>query len=169
MGMREYVSEAVVLAKMPSNHNDARYSIFTKRFGKMVAKGVSARKITSKLAGHLEPGTLARVRLIERGGLTVVDALKERRIGISLSDLNFLSRLLAENEPEPFVWDLLEQDRFSWDATLQALGWDSHYARCVVCGTTPVAGFSVVRQEFFCARCTAKMFKNEMIMLGFGQ
>jgi recombinational DNA repair protein (RecF pathway) len=165
MYMREYVSEAVVLAKMPSNHIDARYSIFTKRFGKMVAKGVSARKITSKLAGHLEPGTFARVRLIEKGGLLVVDALKERRADISLSNLNFLSRLLAENEPEPLIWDILEQGRFDWSTALQTLGWDPRDAACALCGTPPVIGFSIARQEFFCARCSSRMPRNEMVSL----
>ena len=165
MHMREYLSEAVVLAKMPSNHIDARYSIFTKRYGKMVAKGVSARKITSKLAGHLEPGMFARVRLIERGGLTVVDALKDRRADISLANLHFLSRLLAENEPEPLVWDILEQGKFDWKAVLQVVGWDPRHAACALCGATPISGFSVARQEFFCTRCLGRASRSEMISL----
>ncbi|MEK7212689.1 MAG: recombination protein O N-terminal domain-containing protein, partial [Patescibacteria group bacterium] len=51
--MQEYLSEAVVLDAVPNGDLDLRVHLFTKKFGKLTAKVKSARKITSKLAGHL--------------------------------------------------------------------------------------------------------------------
>ena len=80
INMQEYVTRAVVLDKETrGGHADARYSFFTERFGKVRAKATSSRKIVSKLAGHLEPGTLSAVRIIEQHGTRVVDALTTAR------------------------------------------------------------------------------------------
>lgn len=157
--MQEYISDAIVLAKKPAHGLDTRYSIFTKRFGKMVARATSARKITSKLAGHLEPGTFARVRLIETHGLQVVDALKNSfgAQKTSFTDLSFLDRLLAEGEPEPFIWSLIERGQFDWEKALTALGWSPEEASCSICNRNPVVAFLPMRQDFFCARCITKL------------
>jgi len=78
--MQEYVTEAVVLDTVPSAELDVRVSLFTKKFGKLVARAKSVKKITSKLAGHLEPGNIIKIRLVEKKGLQLVDALKEREV-----------------------------------------------------------------------------------------
>ncbi|MDO8574288.1 MAG: recombination protein O N-terminal domain-containing protein, partial [bacterium] len=88
-----YFNEAIVLDREPSGETDNRFSIYAKGFGKIVARGKSTRKITSKLSGHLEPGNLVKVRLIEKNGLQVVDALKSGKLGIRSADLHFLNRL----------------------------------------------------------------------------
>jgi DNA repair protein RecO (recombination protein O) len=183
--MREYISEALILDKRESGHQDARYAIFTKKFGKMTAKAKSARKVASKLAGHLEPGTVARVRLIEKNGLQVVDALREGSIlaGMeskpiqpssggeeesvrpALHDLSLLGRLLAEAEPEPFIWAMVQQGKFDWRSVVSSLGWDPGEAACSVCRASPVAGFSVACQDFFCARCAASIPRAELIVV----
>ena len=83
--MQEYVTDALVLKKEPLRDFDARYFFFTKKFGKMKGRATSARKITSKLAGHLEPGTLVTARFVERnggngnGGVQIADALMTRQ------------------------------------------------------------------------------------------
>src|SRR5271167_182762 len=106
--MQEYVTRAVVLDKEArGGHADARYSFFTERYGKIAARAKSSRKIVSKLAGHLEPGTLAAVRIIEQHGAQVVDALKFARAGISMPDLAALNRLLGEWEPDAELWQEL--------------------------------------------------------------
>src|SRR3989344_9497714 len=98
--MQEYVSEAVVLDKMSQGDLDNRFFLFTKRFGKLVAKAKSGRKITSKLSPHLEPGNVSFVRLIEKNGLQVGDALKAARIGAEPAQLAALNSLLSESEPD---------------------------------------------------------------------
>ena len=170
--MREYIDEAIILNKRASGHQDARYSIFTKRFGKMTAKATSSRKITSKLAGHLEPGTIAHVRLIEQHGLQVVDALRQDSVlgtpaanGRSLANLALLDRLLAESEPEVAIWALARQATFHWPAILRTLGWDPAEAICSMCGAHPVAGFSIARQDFFCGRCVMRLPITDRLIL----
>jgi len=182
--MQEYVTRALVLDKQTrGGHADARYSFFTERHGKIAARAVSSRKITSKLAGHLEPGTLAAVRIIETHGAQVVDALKFGRANISLTNLAALNRLLGEWEPDKELWQELVRvamsgdatasdattsgmaaQKFSWPNTLAILGWDPHSAVCARCNkvlydaNTPSRPryFHLPRQEFFCTQCAAQ-------------
>ncbi len=162
--MQEYISEAVVLHKETVREHDARYSIFTKRFGKVVGKATSTRKITSKLAGHLEPGTLSRVRFVEKGGTQVVDALKGGVVAAAFPDLRLLNGLLHEGEPDRALWEALTQDVFSWRSVLRILGWDPEGAACEHCAKR-ATHFYIPRQEFFCVSCASKMRPNELILL----
>ena len=178
--MQEYVTDAVVLKKEPLRDFDARYAFFTKRFGKIVGKATSSRKITSKLAGHLEPGTLATVRFVERhggggngsagGGASVIpqiaDSLKRGTIVATVTNLHFLSALLLEWEPDQALWEELAAEKFSWPNVLRILGWDPTGATCSGCGKRgAMAAFSVKKQEFFCATCASKVNRNELVLL----
>lgn len=155
--MQEYVTAAVSLRKYPQGDLDGRYTLFTERFGRMTGKAKSSRKITSKLAPHLEPGTVLRVRFIEAHGTQIVDALKEGRTAISLLDLQFLSMLLPEGQPEPEIWRLVSEGGFSWKDVLAVLGWDPEDALCASCGTRKGMHFYMPRQEFFCDGCIRKL------------
>lgn len=193
--MREYVTEAIVLHKEPVRDLDARYSFFTKKFGKVVGKATSSRKITSKLAGHLEPGTVATVRFVERsgsngagasGGISngtqIVDALKHDKLAASPVDLRLLAAILAEGEWDEALWEELVRGAaharvhegggaapgFSWVAVLALLGWNPRHAACERCGKK-VAAFSIARQQFFCAGCALKIAPDELILLGNAQ
>jgi recombinational DNA repair protein (RecF pathway) len=163
--MQEYVSEAIVLKKQPLGDCDFRYSIFTRRFGKMVAKAKSARKITSKLAGHLEPGSVIRTRLIEKNGLQIIDALKERRLSVALSDLSFLSDILSEGEAEPELWERCAAGDFSRREIFRVLGWNPEYAECATCASPEVFAFHIPSQEFFCRRCASKLGRTGIILI----
>jgi recombinational DNA repair protein (RecF pathway) len=176
--MQEYVTRALVLDKQTrGGHADARYSFFTERYGKIAARAVSSRKITSKLAGHLEPGTLAAVRIIETHGAQVVDALKFSRANISLATLAALNRLLGEWEPDKELWQELVRvamngdatsattangtaamtndmaaepvKKFSWSNTLAILGWDPRAAVCARCGKVLYDANTPNRQRYF--------------------
>lgn len=170
--MQEYISEAVVLGAYPNGDMDLRVSLFTKRFGKLVAKAKSARKITSKLAGHLQSGNLVQVRLVEKGGLPgqaslqVVDALKNSRLAASLPDLYFLDRLLAEAEPDLELWQAITVEPWGWRRILRILGWDPAEASCRKCGKKPEY-FYPKDQEFFCGNCVriSKIAQDEVIFL----
>jgi recombinational DNA repair protein (RecF pathway) len=155
--MQEYLSRAVVLDKEARNDVDARYSLFTERYGKIAAKATSSRKIVSKLAGHLEPGMLAAVRIIEQHGTRVVDALAAGRVGAPIADLAALNQLLPEWQPEHDLWSELGHGSFSWSRTLAILGWDPHGAVCAQCNmlNRPARHFYLARQEFFCTPCAA--------------
>jgi recombinational DNA repair protein (RecF pathway) len=148
--MQEYVTDAIVLKKDPLGDLDGRYTLFTKRFGRIMAKAKSSRKITSKLAPHLEPGIVAKVRFIETKGTQLIDALKSGRLALPLGDLHFLSQLLPDAEPEPALWELLTSENFTWAAALAILGWDPADAECVTCGARQPSYFYIARQEFYC-------------------
>lgn len=175
--MHEYVTKAVVLDKATRNDADARYSFFTERFGKIAAKATSSRKIVSRLAGHLEPGTVAAVRIIETRGTQVVDALKLARVEIPMRDLISLNNLLPEWEPDADLWREFRNhaktkrsvagsfDAASfWTNTLAILGWDPRGAVCVNCGLGDARHFYIPRQEFFCTSCTANIFGASRFM-----
>ncbi len=172
--MQEFVTEALVLRKEPVRDFDARYSFFTKRFGKIIGKATSARKITSKLAGHLEPGSLARVRFVEPNhgnGTQIADALKYGAVAVPLMELGFLDRMLAAGEADEALWRECVNGSFSWPAVLRLLGWDPRHAACAACGKK-AAAFYIPRQEFFCAHCVlgtssaSKLARDALILLG---
>ncbi len=164
--MQEYVANTIVLKKDPLRDLDGRYAFFTEQFGKVVGKTTSSRKITSKLAPHLEPGMVSRVRYIEQHGTQIVDALKVGRISsVSFLDLHFLAELLPEGQPEPELWSLMFQEAFSWPRVLSVLGWDPEGAVCAACGRNDVAAFYVRRQEYFCENCASKLERDAVLLL----
>lgn len=187
--MREYAADGLILAFFPAGDYDGRFSIFTKRFGKLYARGTSVRKITSKLIGHLQPGDLSSVRLVERHGLRVVDALKKERLNLSAKDLYFLDKILPEGEPEEELWSEISEKSISnsissgnetgekngeirngsdfkiaWKKILRILGWDPAHAHCANCGTVPSV-FNIRAQDFYCAKCAFKAREDELIYL----
>lgn len=163
--MQEYFTEAVVLNCEPSGDLDSRVSLFTKRLGKLTAKAKSARKIMSKLAGHLQPGNVVNARLVEKSGLHIADALKTSKLSLPLPDLYFLSRLLPESEPEPIIWQLIFSGKIDWAEILKILGWDPKETLCHACAKNPPAAFDVDSQEFFCSGCALKGDRNELLYI----
>lgn len=163
--MQEYVTNAIVLKKDPLRDLDGRYALFTEHFGKVIGKTTSSRKITSKLAPHLEPGMVSRVRYIEKNGTQIVDALKVGRLSISLTDLHFLAELLAEGQRELELWTMIVQKNFSWVTTLAALGWDPSGAICMTCGNRDAPYFYTRRQEFFCENCASKLDHDAVLLV----
>jgi len=162
--MQEYVTDAIVLRKDPQGDLDGRYTLFTKRFGKIRAKAKSSRKITSKLAPHLEPGMVAKIRFIETKGTQLIDALKSGSVALSLGDLHFLSQLLPDAEPEPALWELINNG-WSWPKALAILGWDPEDAECVDCGAKRPSYFYITRQEFYCREHASKARKDAVIFI----
>jgi recombinational DNA repair protein (RecF pathway) len=152
--MQEYLTDAVVLDYEPVRDQDGRFTLYTEKYGKLTPSGVSVRKITSKLIGHLQPGYLTTVRLVEKKGLRLVDAMKRGVLGASVVDLHHLNRLLPEGEHDHDMWRVLAEMTasgavFSWVPILRALGWDPAHAGCVICGAAPAA-FHMRNQDFFC-------------------
>jgi recombinational DNA repair protein (RecF pathway) len=163
--MQEYVTDAIILKKDPLGDLDGRYTLFTKRFGKITGKAKSSRKITSKLAPHLEPGIVAKVRFIETKGTQLIDALKSGRVALPLGDLHMLSQLLPDADPEPTLWNLLTGGNFRWSAALGILGWDPEDAACVVCGEKHPACFYITRQEFYCRLHASKARRDAVLYI----
>ncbi len=166
--MLEYVTDALVLSKEPYKDFDARYVFFTRRFGKISGKATSVRKITSKLAGHLEPGTLAQVRFVEKNhgnGTQIVDALGTGRLYAALPNLGRLAAILAEGDADEALWSALTEGRFSWREILRIQGWDPEGAVCAQCGREAAAAFLIPRQDFLCDACASKIRPDALILL----
>jgi len=144
---------------------DGRYTLFTDRFGKIIGKATSSRKVTSKLAPHLEPGMVTRVRYIEQKGTQIVDALKVGRLSMALADLHVLAELLPEGQPEIELWNTIVRNDFSRKATLKMLGWDPEGALCAACGRGDARHFYIRRQEFFCASCASKLGRDAVLLV----
>ena len=179
-----YFPEAVVLNREDSNDADSRFSIYAKGFGKFFAKAKSARKILSKLSGHLEPGNLVKIRLVGNGSFQVVDALKFGKVEISSPDLYFLDRILPEQDFDFKIWEILIKgntstdstrastelsrmsspqaslgqvaQNFDWCKVLKVLGWDPDHGACEICQLGRPAYFDLRGQGFICEDCVLK-------------
>jgi len=162
--MTEYLSEAIILEKMPNGDTDSRVALYTKRYGKIVAKAKSVRKITSKLSAHLEPGTIARVRVVEKNGPQIVDALKQGKCDVVPHHLAQVSALLGEFEPDLQLWHMLLAKQFSWRDILSVLGWNPLHAQCASCHKGDIGFFDTRSQEFFCAECVLKKSAHTVLL-----
>ena len=174
--MTEYFTKALVLDTENIGELDKLIYLYTEELGKVVAKAKSIRKITSKLAGHLQPLNFVRVRLVEKNGFQVVDALTFNRVEISnqtLAALQFIKEMTPELQPDKKLWltikksfeDFKNNKKFSYKPLLEVLGFAQDFARCHVCGNKSVIYFSKTEQVFLCKRCGLKIPRNEVILI----
>jgi len=170
--MQEYTARAVILRKDPARELDLRVTMFTDQFGKITAKATSGRKITSKLSAHLEPGTLSFIRLAEKGGLQLTDALKQAKLPLAPHDLHALDILLPPEEQDLDLWGVFaalaggeapsgedaaegRAKKWDWEKVLALLGWDPREALCEKCRVRKPEYFMLANQSLYCAQCAA--------------
>jgi len=160
--MNEFVTKAVVLDVFDQGEADLCVILYTQERGKIVAKAKSARKINSRLVAHLQPLTLTKVRLVNKKGYQVVDALQERktlRVGeetkyLSLGKL--IEALTNEEDPDPDLWNLLESGEIASQKVLTVLGFDVQHATCGHCQSQKPKHFLIKEMYYVCEGC----FKN---------
>lgn len=174
--MVEHYTKAVVLSREPRGELDVALTLYTKDFGKIIAKVKSIRRITSKLSGHLTPGAIANVRIIEMNGSghQVVDALSSRvkvTLGL-LRFLDFINKLTPTGLPDLHLWHELESALFScahskrgseaeallppkatYRRVISIMGYDAKNAFCYNCGGREIAYFVPCDIMFLCGRC----------------
>ncbi|MBI5079147.1 DNA repair protein RecO [Candidatus Wolfebacteria bacterium] len=175
--MNELLTEAVVLDHRESGEFDKIIFLYTQELGKVAAKAVSARKITSKLAGHLEPLNIVKARLIQKnGGFKIVDAIALRKIKRSFEALalaSFIKEMTFELAGDRKFWlaikksfrELEKKERASYAPLLKILGFDPKFAGCETCGGKHVTHFVKNETVFLCRHCAFKAPKNELILL----
>ena len=183
MSAREhlYKSEAIVIKRIDLGEADKILTIFTPNFGKLrvVAKGV--RKVTSRLAGHVELFTRNTMLLAKARNLDIVtqsetvDAYRPLHEDLSrIAHASYASELLdaltpdaLENYPvyrlavETFalISEDAHQDRVLRWYELQLLGYMGYapeLSRCVQCGGELQAvtnGWSPSQGGVVCASC----------------
>ena len=151
----EQVTQAIVLDKEFTTDAHVRVHLFTKDSGKILAKAVSARKITSKLGAHLEPLSVSTVRFVQKNHLPMlIDALRFDKLPLaSLMNARIVRELAPEWEPDEELWALLsEKVPPAPQALLAVLGYDPTFAACEWCGGSPDY-FSFRTQLFLCTSC----------------
>ncbi len=152
---------------------DARIYLYTRDFGKISSKARSIRKITSKLAGHLQPLNIVQARLVNKDGILanvrLVDALKVGqlpRTARTISILNLIKELSAEGQSDPELWDAIHsggKDGLTGVLVLSLLGFNPDLAVCQLCGGRQPANFVYRNLDYFCSAC----FANSPVKYGF--
>jgi DNA repair protein RecO (recombination protein O) len=113
-------TEGIILQRQDVREYDLAVCAYTKDFGKLKFSAISARKITSKLRGGLEPLCLSELEFIEgRSRLVVTDARSQERYGTIRGDytrlqaafqvLGSVNRLMQGQEADSNIWELLSE------------------------------------------------------------
>ncbi len=160
--MLEYVTEAVVLDKIDLAEQDSRVFLFTKDFGKVVAKITSGRKIISKLAAHSEPLNYVTVRIVDKNSPQLIDVLSSKKIipgKTAFKTLYLIKEIAPENQPDPDLWEFLKSmedkqvEEGVFIQALKILGFDPMHAKCNNCLKGSPDFFSVKDLAFYCKYC----------------
>jgi recombinational DNA repair protein (RecF pathway) len=162
--MQEYITEALVLDREDSGEQDSRVYLYTKEAGKLSCKVKSIRKITSKLSGHLQPANLVTVRIVDKNGAQLADALtfgKAEKTPALIKNLLLVKDLAAEGQPDITLWQFLEnyfqnnsRDLADTGAVLSFFGFDPAFARCYSCQSSSPKFFFAPDTSFYCRQCS---------------
>ena len=180
--MKEYVTDALVLDTEDIGELDKIIYFYTSSLGKISARAKSIRKITSKLAGQLEPLSFVKIRLVEKNGVQVTDAILLRPIAMSSTAValaQFIKVMTFEFQPDKKLWLLIKKSfediksltvkdsekDFFHKPFLEVLGFAPEFASCHLCEDKKVSRFSPAEQLFFCNRCASKIPKNELVLI----
>lgn len=176
--MIEYYTDALVLDKESRGELDGLAILYTKDLGKVVARAKSLKKITSKLAGHLEPLNFVKVRLVEKNGFQAVDALTVKvnkgirkdaaKLAKFLRIADFIKEMTFECQTDHQLWRFIKkmfdsdfEEKAAYRFLLRIFGFDSAFAACVLCRKKPVKFFNKKEPMFFCGQCGEKIWKNK--------
>jgi len=160
--MLEYVTEALILDKVDLGEQDSRIFLFTKDFGKIVAKSTSGRKIISKLSSHAEPLNFSTVKIVDKNSPQLIDALSFKKIvpgKIVFKIVSLIKEIAPENQPDLDLWNFLmkltekEIENNDFIETLKILGFDPTYAKCNNCLKGSPDFFSIKDLTFYCREC----------------
>jgi len=159
--MATFAVDAVVLGRRDIGEADRLLTIFSRTMGKMrvIAKG--ARRTTSRMAAHLEPGRESRLFLVERRSLPLITQVETSRLFVGHSPdlaelkdlfslLEITANLLDDNQRDSRLYDLLTEtlEQFTQTRDLPArqqllvaymlkalhmLGFAIELDRCITC------------------------------------
>ena len=175
--MTDYVTEAFVLKKETWNEFDARVMLYTPMFGKMWAKVKSSKKILSRLNGHLEPLNKVMVRVVEKNGYHIVDALRFGRVSpLILNALPLLDALTHEDVPDARMWGIIRSIPYDRDLLYPSLlarkmlevgGFAPLCAECAICKAKPPHYFMMHTTLFLCDSCIpySQMMYDEVVSI----
>jgi len=166
--MQEFSTLALVLEVKQTGEQDGRVILYTELLGKVAVRAKSLFAPNSKLAGHLQPLMLSRVRLVEKKGVQVVDALAEKAFisaktkPLVASEFINASRLINEMaqpfHPDAELWDLIIRNRLVSAELLRVLGFDSAHASCNQCQQAQPKHFLLRDMVYLCSKCFVGMY-----------
>lgn len=163
---RMFKTEAVILRRRDLKERDKLLTFYTKEYGKLTGRAIGAKKIESKLGGHVEPFMRTEICLVTSktidilAGAQVVDAYPKLRASISGTHaaqylMEVVDQLTPEGQHEPSVYELVcsgldtlnQQPKVNF-LTVQAivlkilahLGFEPELEKCVHCGLVTESG-----------------------------
>ena len=113
-----YFTQAITLRKQPIRDNDRLYVLYTKDLGKISALARGAGKISSKLAGHLEPFGQTSVIIVKKNAIPHLAGAQNKKIFSAISGeleilaiasrcLRITNELVKEGHPDVDIYNLL--------------------------------------------------------------
>lgn len=88
----EYFTEAIVLGKSDVKDYDRQFLLYTRHLGKTAVLARGVRRVQSKMAGHLEPFALLKVKLVTgRGQIKLSNVETVKRYQYILGDLELIN------------------------------------------------------------------------------
>jgi len=151
--MGDYNTLALVLDKESRGEYGNLIHIFTKELGRIEARTWGSRKIVSKLSPHLEPNFFSEIRLIEKNGFLITDALREGKKNFSWEVLTILKNISAPIEKNEEIWKKIEEGEMEKEFLLKHFGFDPKFSGCSICGNFYPKVFYLKEQEFLCGNC----------------
>lgn len=173
--LKEYFTEAIVLGVRGRGY-DKWIDLYTRSLGRIEARVVSGRRITSKLSPHFKLGNRVQARLVYKNQFTVTDVLEVEVFSCEaggytgLLNLFFLLRSLspvAEVDLNLWYWlsESVKNGRVDFEVFLKILGYSGAFSSCVVCGKRRVSYFFVADQSFLCDGCSVKFPEGQLIRI----
>ncbi|MEK7103321.1 MAG: DNA repair protein RecO [Patescibacteria group bacterium] len=146
----------IIIAKRDGRDADRVFTIYTKEHGKISALAKSAKKITSKLAGHLElftyaTFTIARGRVGDH--IATVDVIKDYTPSLEKSDRLIAALYCLECTDQMIRTDQIDRDVFELLlAFMQEVSTgtipSSSLARAYLCNLCNLLGYGVPHEQF---------------------
>jgi DNA repair protein RecO (recombination protein O) len=111
-------SSAIILNRSDYRESDSLVTAFTRNFGKVVLVARGAKKLQSKLAGHLEPMSLVDILIIKGKGFDYVGSALGANAFLNLKDnlnklyygglaFSWFNRLIKEGQSDERLFFLL--------------------------------------------------------------
>lgn len=182
-----YNTRAIILDRKDHREDDSRIVVYSERCGKLNLIARGAKKVRSKLSGHIEPLTLSRLMVVKGKEFDYVgtakgeefysdireDLFSLRWAGRAIKALDDMTREGEEGDHSVlFAWlsEYLrlvpsvsgpKKESFFWLAVMRLLalqGFGSDFGACSVCGDSEANIFSFHDKAVFCRSCLSEGF-----------
>lgn len=168
--MLTYKTEGIVLKRKNFREADRLVAIYTKDFGKVVAVAKGARKIKSKMAGHLEPPSYVSVFLASGKNIDRLAGVETKKSYSHLKSqletlwsgqhlLHLVDTLIREKAPEEKIFSLLVKTLDYLERLVSSEGFVTEIIRqAFILKFLAMLGFKP--ELFSCIICKKTQFRN---------